>query len=162
MLVLMSVAADRSHEMAERRSIVLLGVACVGLVAGCGGAASSTPKYVAAANAICTEQLAQLGRLPQPTTPEQAVSYLPRALAIMRRETTGLASLDPVGSGRAQLAAALADTQQLAAVLRRFLDQLQAGIVEINTLSQVQTQANELRSQIDTHFRQAGLARCAE
>jgi hypothetical protein len=159
--VLRPVAADTSDKMARRRSIVSLGLAC-GLLAGCGGSTASPPKYLAAANAICAQQVGQLDRLAQPTTLEQTVSYLPRALAIMQRETGGLAALHPVGSSRAQFAAALASARQLAGVLTRFLGQLHTGMVQFATFSQVEAQSNELRAALDAHFRQAGLTRCAD
>jgi hypothetical protein len=90
------------------------------------------------------------------------VSYLPKALMIMQRETNGLAALDPPASERAQVAAGLASARQLAALLRRFLHELRGGLVELSTFAQVQTQTGTYRADLDAHFRQAGLARCAE
>jgi hypothetical protein len=147
--------------MARTHSIGLLGAVCL-LLAGCGGSGSSTPKYVAAGNAICSEQLAQLNKLPQPTTPEQAVAYLPQAVAIMQRETTRLAALELPASKRAQFQAALAGTRQLASVLRGVLRKLRSGVIEISAFAQVQAQSDALRADIDAHLRQAGLARCAQ
>jgi hypothetical protein len=147
--------------MARTHSIALLGAACL-LLAGCGGSGSSTPKYVAAGNVICAEQLTQLNRLSQPTTPEQAVTYLPQALAIMQRETTRLTALELPASKRAQFQAALAGTRQLAAILHGVLHKLHSGLIEISAFAQVQAQSDALKAQIDAHLRQAGLARCAQ
>ena len=146
--------------MAKVRSIMLLGLLC-GLLAGCGSSASQTPRYAVAANAICTEQLAQLHRLAQPTTLEQTVAYLPRALAIISRETSALATLNPTPSTRAQFTAALASSRQLAGVLTSFLHQLHSGMVQFATFTQVETQSSALREALDSHFRHAGLTRCA-
>jgi len=147
--------------MARRHSIALFGVVC-GLLAGCAGSASSPPKYVVLGSAICGEQLAELHKLAQPITPQQALFYLPRAAAIMRRETGRLAALDPPASKRAEFVAALANKRQLAALLSRVLHQLRGGMVELGIFTQVQTQGNALTAAIDTHFRQAGLPRCVE
>jgi hypothetical protein len=163
--------------MAKTLVIALLGVGCLPF-AGCGGSASSSSpagsasssspagsasastRYLAAGNAICTKQLAQLNKLAQPTSAEQAVSYLPKALLIMRRETSGLTALDPPAPERAQVAAGLASAQQLAALLRRFLHELRGGLVEIGTFGRVQTQTGALRADVNAHFRLAGLTRC--
>jgi hypothetical protein len=164
--------------MARTLVIALLGVACLPF-AGCGGSAPSSPagsasssspvvsasesaRYMAAANAVCTKQLAQLNRLAQPTTPEQAVAYLPQALVIMHREMSGLAALEPPPSERAQVAAGEASVMRLAALLQRFLHELKGGLVELSTFGQVQTQTGALTAAVDAHFRQAGLVRCAQ
>jgi RecG-like helicase len=146
--------------MAKGRSMMLLGLAC-GLLAGCGSATSQTPAYVAEGNAICTEQIAQLHRLVQPTTLEQTVTYLPRALAIIQRETSALATLTPTPAERTEFAAALASSRQLATLLRTFLHQLHSGMVQFATFSQVETQSSALREALDAHFRHAGLTQCA-
>jgi hypothetical protein len=135
-------------------------LACV-LLAGCGGSTPQAPSYATAGNAICTEQAAQLGVLRKPATVEQAVAYLPSALAIMRRETARLGALDASGSPHARLDAALASTRALTALLARLLHELRGGMVELGELAAVQTQTTALRAQVDARFRQAGLPRCA-
>src|ERR1700693_955825 len=142
-----------------RLGAVLAMVAC-GACGGCGSSASARPAYVAAANAICTVQLAQLNKLSQPTTAGQAIVYISRAIAIMRRETDQLATLDSVGPKRAEFAAALASTRRLADVLGSFLHQLRSGVVELVAYTQVQTDSRALTAEINAHFRQAGLTRC--
>ncbi len=132
------------------------------LLAGCGSSASPPPAYVAAGEAVCSEQTARLNRLVRPTTPEQAVSYLPQVLAIMHRGTAGLAALDPPAGKRTELAAALAGADQLAANLHGFLHRLQTGLVEVGSFPRLQVQSATLRTQIDGHLRQAGLSGCAE
>ena len=157
--------------------IALLGVGCL-LFAGCGGSASSSSpadsasasssgvsasssaRYLAAGNAICTKQLARLNKLAQPTSAEQAASYLPKALVIMRRETSELAALDPPVPVRAQVTAGLASAERLAALLHRFLHELKGGLVELSTFGRVQAQTGALRADVNAHFRQAGLTRC--
>ena|SRR5271166_3990626 len=163
--------------MAKRLVIALLGLGCLPFAA-CGGStsssspagsasspvvssASASARYLAAGNAICTKQLTQLNKLAQPTSAEQAVSYLPRALVIMQRETSGLTALDPPAPERAQAAAGLASSQQLAALLRRFLHELRGGLVEISTFGRVQARTGALRADVNAHFRLAGLTRCA-
>jgi hypothetical protein len=156
--------------MASRILIAQLGVGCL-LLGGCGGSASppaparptsSSAQYLAAANAVCARQLAQLNKLAQPTTPEQAVSYLPHALVIMHRETSGLAALAPPVSERAQVEAGVASTRQLTVLLQRFLHELKGGLVELSTFGRVQTQTGALTAAINAHFRQAGLVACAQ
>jgi hypothetical protein len=88
-------------EMARTLMVALLGVVALPL-AGCGGSAVKPSAYVAAGDAICSSQLAQLNRLPRPTTPEGAVSYLPQARTIIQRERGRLAALDPPSPMRAQ------------------------------------------------------------
>lgn len=154
------------------RSAIAVTVLACGLLAGCGTTSSRTaapqasssrePRYLAAGNAICQEQLAQLNRLQQPTTPAQTVSYLPRALVIIKREAARLGALHTSNSGAGELAAALASTQRLTVLLTRFLDELRHGMVEFAALTAVQSQSMTVRAQIDSHFRQAGLPRCAE
>jgi hypothetical protein len=170
MLVPTPSAADRSGDMARMHVTALFGAACL-LLAGCGASTSShpasapqaaPPAYVATGDAICAKQLTALNKLTQPSTPEGALSYLPKALTIMQRETGQLAVLDPSASRRAAFAAALASAHQLETVLRRFLRQMQAGVVEISTFSKVQSQSEALRADINAHFRQAGLTRCAQ
>jgi hypothetical protein len=148
--------------LASAAPAAALALACAPL-AGCGGSGSGQPQYVAAADAICSTQLAQLNRLPQPTTPTEAVSYLPEAITIMRRETAELATVRPDAAHRAQLADALAGARALAATLARLLHQLRSGtILELSSFVQVQSQSEALRAQIDAHFRRADLARCVE
>ncbi len=139
-------------------------------LAGCGGSSSSSsrgpgsspPAYVAQGNAICTQELARLNALTRPTTPDQAVIYLPKALRIMERETARLTALNPPASEPRELSAGLASARQLTALLHRFLDTLRGGLVELRTFGQVQTQSATLRADLDAHFRRAGLERCAE
>jgi hypothetical protein len=148
--------------------IALLAVASV-LLAGCAGStpsshgsASASAAYVARGEAICASELAKIDKLTRPTTPGEAVTYLPRVLRIMRRETRELVALEPPASQRAQLAASLEKTRQLAALLGRFLHELQSGLVEISTFARIQGQSDALKADIDSSFRQAGLARCAQ
>lgn len=151
--------------MARSRSIAPVALCCA-LLAGCGAGASTSsskaPQYVAQGNRICAAQLAVLDRLPRPTTPEAAVAYLPHVLAIMHAERTQLRALDPGSAGQAKLTAALTETSRLSALLSRFLNHLDTGIVELTSFGQVQTESNALRSQIDTDFRRAGLVRCVQ
>ena len=147
--------------MARLHALALSAVPAL-LLAGCGSSGSPPPAYVATGEAICSEQTARLNRLVRPTTPEQAVSYLPRVLAIMRRGTARLAALDPPAGKRTELAAGLAGADQLAANLHRFLHQLQTGLVEAGSFPRLQVQSAALRAQIDGHLRQAGLTGCAE
>jgi hypothetical protein len=147
--------------MKSRQIITLLATQCA-LLCGCGSSTSAPPAYVAAGNSLCVKELGQLNRLHRPSTPEQALSYLPRALAIMRSETGGLAALHPPASGQHQFAAALTDTRELATVLSSFLHQLRGGIVQFTTFATVQTRSIALTKQLDTRFRQVGLTRCAE
>jgi len=144
------------------------------LLAGCGGSggsttapatpssASSSPAYVAAADAICSRQLAQLNKLPRPTTPEGALTYLPRALPIMRREVTSLETVKAPASEQAQFAAGLATARKLSTLLGDLLHKLHSGIVEVSALTELQTQTEALRGNLDAHFRGAGLAQCGE
>jgi hypothetical protein len=152
--------------MARRNATVVMGVACV-LLAGCGGsssspAASAPPAYLASANAICSQQVGKLDKLPQPTTPEGATSYLPKALAIMQIEETQLTALRVPADKQAQLKAGLASEEELSKVLSGLLHKLRSGIVEISSLGELQTRSNALKADVDAHFRQAGLDRCAE
>jgi hypothetical protein len=152
--------------MARSNAIVVMGVACL-LLAGCGASrssptASAPPAYLASADAICSEQLAKLNGLPQPTTPEAATSYLPKALAIMQGEQSRLTALHVPADKQAQLKAALASAGELADLLRGFLHKLKSGVVEVSTFGQVQASSDALKANIDAHFQQAGLARCAE
>ena len=161
-------AADIAKEMGRTYVIAPLAVACL-LLAACGSSTTSSghtsataPAYVAAGNAICSRELARINRLTRPTTPEQAVSYLPQALSIMQRETRELAALDPPAPERAPLASSLAATRRLSALLHGFLRELRGGLVEISAFARAQSQSGALRSAIDAHFRQAGLSACAQ
>jgi hypothetical protein len=137
-------------------------------LAGCGGsthastAQAPAPRYVAEGNAICATQLARLSKLPRPTTPEQTIAYLPTALTTMHAEVSGLRTLDPPGAAHAELAAALADTNQLAATLARLLDELQHGTVEFTQLGSVEHRSTTMRARLDARFRQVGLTSCAQ
>ena len=157
-----------SNKMVSWRSIapatLCCALLCAGvLLAGCGAStqSSASARYVAQGNRICTTQLALLHRLPMPTTPEQAIDYLPHALTIMHRENVQLRTIDPASSKQTELNAALVDTDRLTALLSRFLHSLKTGVVELTTFGQVEGQSSVLRSQIDAEFRRAGLTRCA-
>lgn len=165
-------AAETPGQMATRNVMALSLLAC-GLLAGCGATTPAVPtsptspasrgaSYLAAGSAICAEQVAQLNRLPRPSTPEQTVAFLPPALAIMRHEVARLGALDPPGSGGVELAAALTSTRHLTTLLARLLHELRHGMVEFAALAKVQTQTAAMRAQVDARFRQAGLPRCAE
>ncbi|HXW58327.1 MAG TPA: hypothetical protein VEJ23_02490 [Solirubrobacteraceae bacterium] len=134
------------------------------LLAGCGegSSAAASPPYVARGDRICATQLALLARLPQPTTPDQAVTYLPHVLTALHGESTQLRTLQPPPSTRGELREALADTSRLSALLSGFLDRLRTGIVEITMFGQIQSQSTALRTQIDAHFRRAHLMRCVQ
>jgi hypothetical protein len=152
--------------MARSTATVVMGVAYL-LLAGCGGShsspsASAPPAYLASADAICSEQLGKLSRLPQPTTPEGATSYLPKALAIMQSEVSRLTALQVPADKQAQLKAGLASEGELSNVLRGLLHKLKSGIVEISSFGELQARSDALKADVDAHFRQAGLERCAE
>jgi hypothetical protein len=140
---------------------------CV-IYSGCGSSTpekartAAVPAYVATANAICTKQLAHLASMPEPTTPEQSVSYLPVALSSMRGVASRLSTLHTRPPVTAELAAGLASSRKLAAVLSSFLHDLREGIVELSTFTTVETQSETLRKQIDEHFRRAGLVKCLQ
>ncbi len=120
------------------------------------------PAYIAAGNAICARQLAQLNGLARPHTPEQALGYLPRAVAIMHSESDSLAALHPpAGNAGAQLDAALASTRELAGTLARFLGRLRSGMIDLSDFGTVQSRGIALHEQLDRQFRLAGLTRCA-
>jgi hypothetical protein len=152
--------------MARRNATAVMGITCL-LLAGCGGsspspATSASPAYLASANAICSIQLAELNKLPQPTTPEGATSYLPKALAIMQSLQTQLTALQVPADKQAQLKAGLAAEGELSGVLRGLLHKLRSGIVEIGSFGAAEARSEALKADIDGHFRQAGLQRCAE
>ncbi len=121
------------------------------------------PAYIAAANAICVRQLAQLNGLTRPHTPEQAIGYLPHAVAILHSESDSLAALHvPAGgAGGAELDAALASTRELASTLARFLGRLRSGMIDLSDFGTVQSRGIALHEQLDRQFRLAGLTRCA-
>jgi hypothetical protein len=149
--------------MPRAPKITLLACACAGLLAGCGGAAKRQPPpsaYRAQASAICREQQAKLHGLQQPSTPAEAINYLPPALAVIHRETQLLGALEPPPAERQKLAAALTNARQLRGVLQHFLTQLHQGMVEFPVLVEVQAEGNTLRSQISRRFREAGLPAC--
>lgn len=155
--------------MARRRWIATFAAGCAALcacplLAGCGAGSSSAspPAQIARGDQICATQLASLARLPQPTTPDQAVAYLPHLLSVLHTESAQLRALAPAAASQGELRAALTDSGGLAALLGGFLHHLKTGIVELSTFGAVQTQSSALRTQMDVHFRRAGLARCAQ
>jgi hypothetical protein len=152
--------------MTGRNATGSMGVSCL-LLAGCGGsssspAASAPPAYLASADAICSAQLAKLNKLTQPTTPEGASTYLPKALAIMQSEQTELTALQVPADKRAQLKAGLVSEGELSNVLRGLLHKLRSGVVEISSFGEVQARSAALKADVDAHFREAGLDGCAE
>jgi hypothetical protein len=146
--------------MARTRVFALLGAGSL-LFAGCSASAPAPSSYLTAGNAICGAELEQLNQLARPATPEAAVSYLPRVLAIMESQRDRLSALTVPARKRAEFAAGLAGQGQLAALLRHVLRQLQAGMVEVGTFVRVEAQSDGLRAEINRHFRDAGLGRCA-
>ena len=154
-------AADARAMITRGLLTAVLGLVCA-VLAGCGGGGSSAQekKFVAQANAICAQELAVLSRTPEPTTPAQAISYLPKAIAIIQRQSGRLEALPVPASKRRDLEAALSTGRQLGVILVRFLHQLRAGTYQLATFSQVQSQSVTLREQINVHFRKAGLTRC--
>lgn len=151
--------------MRERAPVALL-IAGVTLLCGCGGSSSSSAsaqmaRYVAAGNAICVKELTELSKAPEPTTPAQAVEYLPRDIAIIRRESDRLAALEPPAAKRPELDAVVARGRRLGTLLDGFLHKLKTEAIELTTLAEVQSQSDTLRSQINHDFQQAGLSRCA-
>jgi hypothetical protein len=132
-------------------------------IAGCGGSSGPSAQekqFVAQANAICAQELAVLKTTPEPTSPTQAIGYLPKALAIIQRQGARLQALSVPASKRAELQAALANGQQLGTLLAGFLRKLHSGSFELATFTQVQSQSVALREQINAHFRKAGLTSC--
>jgi hypothetical protein len=142
-------------------AIATLALSCAAF-AGCGGGGSDAKekKFIAAANAICAQELAVLNKAPEPTTPAQAIDYLPKAIGIIQHQSARLAALEVPASKRADLTAAVSTGRQLGDVLTRFLHQLRAGSFDLTTFTQVQSQSVALREQINAHFRKAGLSRC--
>jgi hypothetical protein len=131
-------------------------------LASCGGSNKQQASYVSRANAICRQALAELHKTPEPTTPAQAISFLPRAITIIEHQVAGLDALDVPASQRGHLQAALGSVRSLGTVLGGFVHQLRAGTVELSTFEQVQTQSTTLRAQINRQFRQAGLSGCVD
>jgi hypothetical protein len=138
-------------------------VAICAVLAGCGGSSGPSAQekqFVAQANAICAQELAVLNKTPEPTSPTQAIGYLPKALAIIQRQSARLEALSVPASKRGELQAALASGTQLGTLLEGFLRKLHSGSFELATFTQVQTQSVALREQINAHFRKAGLTSC--
>lgn len=155
--------APRAAEAASviRRSLVLAALLGVTLY-GCGGGGQSAQekRFIAQGNAICAQELAILNRTPEPVTPTQAISYLPKAIAIIQRQSARMQALTAPPAKRAAVAAALSSGHQLAAVLEAFLHKLRTGSLELSTFAQVQSQSVSLREQINADFRRAGLKGC--
>jgi hypothetical protein len=148
--------------MTRSPSIALLLVGCA-LLSACGSSSeSSSSAYVARGEAICAHARAELARYPRPTTPEQAIAYIPHALTIIYMQGAQLSALDPAPSKRSQLDAAIATDRHISAVLSHFLSTLKTGIVELTSFVQVQTQTNALHEQLDRQYRAAGLPTCAK
>jgi hypothetical protein len=148
--------------MSKKGVLAAVALTCTAIV-GCGGASGASARekrFVAQANAICAQELAALNRTPEPASPTQAIGYLPKAIAIIRRQSARLAALSVPASKRAELDAALSGGQQLGAVLEGFLRKLHSGAVDLSTFAQVQSQSVALREQINAQFRKAGLTRC--
>jgi hypothetical protein len=148
--------------MSRIASVATLGLVCAAL-AGCGGSSGPSAQekqFVAQANAICTQELAVLSKTPEPTSPTQAIGYLPKALAIIQRQSARLQALSVPASKRGELQAALASGTQLGTLLEGFLRKLHSGSFDLATFTQVQTQSVTLREQINAHFRKAGLTSC--
>ncbi|HYB24171.1 MAG TPA: hypothetical protein VED41_10260 [Solirubrobacteraceae bacterium] len=155
--------------MAKTHQVLIASLLICALLTGCAGTsgrtpttASGPPPYVAEGNSICAAQLAPLRRLARPTTPEQAIAYLPSTLKVFRREVASLRKLDPPGAAHRQLAAALAGTDRLTALMARVLHELRAGTVEFSKLVDDRRRSVAMRAQLAAHFRQAGLTRCAQ
>jgi hypothetical protein len=151
----------------RRRHLFLMLTCLCGLLGGCGGSgsrpATPVPAYIAAGNAICARQVARLNALARPSTPEQAIGYLPHAIAIMRSESNSLAALErPAGRSSAQLSAALDSTRELTDTLARFLHRMSSGMIDLTDFGTVQSRSVALQAQLDMHFRLAGLTRCAD
>jgi hypothetical protein len=147
----------------KRGSTTALALSCA-LLAGCGGAgtgpSAQEKQFVAAANAICAQELAVLNKTPEPTLPQQAIGYLPKAIAVIQRQSGRLEALNVPASKRADLASAVGSGRQLGVILTGFLHQLHTGKYELATFAQVQSQSITLREQINAHFSKAGLTRC--
>jgi hypothetical protein len=152
--------------MTRTRQWSFLGVALAlivaGALSGCVGShgAAKPAAYIAAGNAICRGQLARLGHVRQPTSTEEAISYLPSALGVLRADSRELASLDVPAAQRGKLDAALASSREMAALLTRFLHELNRGMVEFGQLAALQAKASRLRARIDLRFHEAGLSAC--
>jgi hypothetical protein len=148
--------------MSRNASLATLALICAA-IAGCGGSSGPSAQekqFVAQANAICTQELAVLKTTPEPTSPAQAISYLPKAIAIIQRQSARLSALSAPASKRRELEAALATGGRLGTVLEGFLRKLRSGSFELATFTQVQTESVTLREQINAHFRKAGLESC--
>jgi hypothetical protein len=148
--------------MSRVASLVTLALICAA-VAGCGGSSGPSAQekqFVAQANAICAQELAVLNKTPEPTSPTQAIGFLPKAIAIIQRQSARLQALSVPASKRAELQAALGSGRQLGRLLEGFLRKLRSGSFELATFTQVQTQSVTLREQINAHFRKAGLTSC--
>jgi hypothetical protein len=148
--------------MSKRASLATLALVCTA-IAGCGGSSGPSAQekqFVAKANAICAQELAGLNKTPEPTSPTQAIGYLPKAIAVIQRQSTRLAALSAPGAKGTELHAALASGRQLGTLLDGFLHKLRSGSFELATFTQVQTQSVALREQINAHFRKAGLSSC--
>ena len=146
-------------KFASLAALALIGAA----IAGCGGASGPSAQekqFVAQANAICAQELAVLSKTPEPTSPTQAISYLPKALGIIQRQSARLHALSVPASKRGELDAALAAGRRLGTMLEGFLRKLHTGSFELATFTQVQTESVTLREQINAHFRKAGLTSC--
>jgi hypothetical protein len=148
--------------MSRVASLVTLALICAA-VAGCGGSSGPSAQekqFVAQANAICAQELAVLKTTPEPTSPTQAITYLPKAIAIIQRQSARLSALSVPSSKRGELEGALARGRQLGTVLEGFLGKLRSGHFELSTFTQVQSESVTLREQINAHFRKAGLTSC--
>jgi hypothetical protein len=146
----------------RRRGVFASGLALVALtVGGCGSGASAQEKqFVAKGNAICRQELAVLSKTPEPTTVTAALSFLPKAIALIKRQSARLEALNAPASKRGELQAALGSGRRLDSLLTGFLRQLHSGTYEVASFASVQAQSVALREQINSHFRRVGLDSC--
>jgi hypothetical protein len=161
--------ADKRSWMLElnTKAVALLLGGCL-LLTACGGTTArplarptATQRFVAAGDHICTTTLALLSQIHRPKTIEQALHYVPTVLGALHTAVATLGTLKAPSKAHPQLVRALADANQLAAVLAGLLHRLRHGTVEFAQLIAVQHRSMAIRAQLDASFRQAGLPRCA-
>jgi len=119
------------------RARKLIGVAtATALLASCGGDDASDPEFVARADAICTDALRQINRLPQPQGNRELPELIRQSRPIVREELKRLRELEAPADEASRFDALLAALSERAAALddvaaaagRRDAEAAQAGI----------------------------------
>jgi hypothetical protein len=141
--------------------VAALAAAVSVLLAGCGAGSLSASQLRTAAARICAVAQRRTERIPTPTLPSQATTYLSRGIDALTPEVTGLRRLHPPSELAREYRTALDATTDELGALRVTVNGLRAGNDSVTAFTTLQRKLTPLETRSNGAWASLELTGCA-